>query len=64
MTRIERTVEALRTTPPTVYYNVPAGFALLTPRLERDRELAETFYSRLRFVFYAAAALAFTDDLP
>jgi feruloyl-CoA synthase len=53
----ERTIEALRQVPPTVYYNVPAGYALLTPRLEEDRDFAETFFSRLRFMFYAAAAL-------
>jgi feruloyl-CoA synthase len=53
----ERTVEALRAVRPTVYYNVPAGYALLTPRLEADRDLAEAFFSRLRFMFYAAAAL-------
>ena len=53
----ERTVDALRQIPPTVYYNVPAGFALLVPRLEEDREFAERFFSRVRFLFYAAAAL-------
>jgi feruloyl-CoA synthase len=53
----ERTVDALRQHQPTVYYNVPAGFALLAPRLEQDPELAERFFSRLRFMFYAAAAL-------
>jgi len=53
----EPTVEALRHTPPSVYYNVPAGFTLLAPRLEEDREFAEVFFSRLRFMFYAAAAL-------
>jgi feruloyl-CoA synthase len=53
----DRTVAALREHPPTVYYNVPAGYALLVPRLEADRELAERFLSRLRFMFYAAAAL-------
>lgn len=52
-----RTVSAIRDVRPTVYYNVPAGYALLTPRLESDRELAEAFFSRLRFMFYAAAAL-------
>jgi feruloyl-CoA synthase len=52
-----KTLEALREHSPTVYYNVPAGFALLTPELENDPELAAAFYSRLRFVFYAAAAL-------
>ena len=53
----ERTIAALREVPPTLYYNVPAGYALLTPRLESDPELARAFFSRLRFVFYAAAAL-------
>jgi feruloyl-CoA synthase len=53
----ERTIDALRRTPPTVYYNVPAGYALLAPRLEQDRDFAERFFSRLRFMFYAAAAL-------
>jgi len=52
-----RTIDALRSMPPTVYYNVPAGYALLAPRLEQDREFAATFFSRLRFMFYAAAAL-------
>src|SRR4051812_2196916 len=53
----DRTVAALREVAPTVYYNVPAGYALLAPRLEADRELAARFFSRLRFMFYAAAAL-------
>jgi feruloyl-CoA synthase len=43
--------------PPTLYFNVPAGYALLAPALENDAELAERFFSRLRFMFYAAAAL-------
>jgi feruloyl-CoA synthase len=53
----DRTVAALRDARPTVYYNVPAGYALLAPRLEADRAFAEAFFSRLRFMFYAAAAL-------
>jgi len=53
----DRTVKTLREIAPTAYYNVPAGYALLAPRLEADRELAATFFSRLRFMFYAAAAL-------
>jgi feruloyl-CoA synthase len=52
-----RTLAALRENPPTVYYNVPAGYALLVPELERDPDFAATFFSRLRFIFYAAAAL-------
>lgn len=53
----ERTIAALREVPPAVYYNVPAGYALLAPRLENDDEFAAAFFSRLRFMFYAAAAL-------
>jgi feruloyl-CoA synthase len=52
-----RTLEALTATPPTVYYNVPAGYALLAPQLEQDPDFARRFFSRLRFMFYAAAAL-------
>jgi feruloyl-CoA synthase len=52
-----KTLAALREHAPTVYYNVPAGYALLVPELEKDPEFAATFFSRLRFVFYAAAAL-------
>ena len=52
-----RTLAALRDVPPTLYFNVPAGYALLAPALENDADLAERFFSRLRFMFYAAAAL-------
>ncbi len=52
-----RTIAALKDIAPTVYFNVPAGFALLASALESDRELAHRFFSRLRFMFYAGAAL-------
>jgi feruloyl-CoA synthase len=52
-----RTLAALRDVPPTLYFNVPAGYALLAPALENDVALAERFFSRVRFMFYAAAAL-------
>jgi len=52
-----RTLAALRDVPPTLYFNVPAGYGLLAPALENDAALAERFFSRLRFMFYAAAAL-------
>ncbi len=52
-----RTLAALKAIAPTAYFNVPAGFALLAPALENDRALAERFFSRLRFMFYAGAAL-------
>jgi len=52
-----RTLAALKDVPPTLYFNVPVGYALLAPALENDPELAARFFSRLRFMFYAAAAL-------
>ncbi len=53
----DQSLGALRENQPTVYYNVPAGYALLVPQLESDPEFAGLFFSRLRFLFYAAAAL-------
>jgi feruloyl-CoA synthase len=52
-----RTIAALKDVPPTLYFNVPAGYALLAPALEQDAALAERFFSRLRYMFYAGAAL-------
>ena len=52
-----RTLAALEHVSPTLYFNVPAGYALLAPALENDPQLAERFFRRLRFMFYAAAAL-------
>jgi feruloyl-CoA synthase len=47
----------LREVPPTLYFNVPAGYAALVPRLEQDDDLRRAFFSRLQVMFYAAAAL-------
>jgi feruloyl-CoA synthase len=54
---IDASILNLKALPPTLYFNVPAGFAVLVPRLENDAELAKIFFSRLRVMFYAAAAL-------
>ena len=43
--------------PPTIYFNVPAGYAQLVPALEADAAFAARFFSRLRLMFNAAAAL-------
>src|SRR5215467_9868319 len=51
------TVRNLSEVSPTVYFNVPAGYAALLPHLERDEALARSFFARLRFIFYAGAAL-------
>jgi feruloyl-CoA synthase len=52
-----QTVANLTDVPPTVYFNVPAGYAQLVPALEADPAFAARFFSRLRVIFNAAAAL-------
>lgn len=54
---IERTVRNLPDVRPTLYFNVPAGYAALLPVLERDPAAARAFLDRLRLGFFAAAAL-------
>ena len=54
---VGETVRNLSEVSPTVYFNVPAGYAALLPYLERDEALARSFFARLRLIFYAAAAL-------
>jgi feruloyl-CoA synthase len=54
---LERTLHNLGDVSPTIYVNVPAGYAALVPALEQDAELAERFFARLRLGFFAAAAL-------
>ncbi|SDY01330.1 feruloyl-CoA synthase [Modestobacter sp. DSM 44400] len=54
---VERTVRNLADARPTVYLNVPAGYAALLPHLERGPAAARAFLSRLRLGFFAAAAL-------
>ncbi|MCC7286587.1 MAG: AMP-binding protein [Burkholderiaceae bacterium] len=53
--QIERTVENLRMVRPTVFFTVPATYQILLPFLERDEALAQTFFSRMRALFYAGA---------
>ncbi len=52
-----QTIANLADIPPTVYFNVPAGFAQLVPALEAQPDFASRFFSRLRLLFNAAAAL-------
>jgi feruloyl-CoA synthase len=52
-----QTVANLADVPPTIYFNVPAGYAQLVPALEADPDFAGRFFSRLRLIFNAAAAL-------
>src|SRR5580693_3808461 len=55
---IETTVRNLRDIAPTVYFNVPKGFEMLLPYLAAEPALRETFFSRLKIMFYAGAAMA------
>jgi feruloyl-CoA synthase len=54
---IEETVRNLADVSPTIYFNVPAGYAALLPFLERDEVLARSSFAKLRLIFYAGAAL-------
>jgi feruloyl-CoA synthase len=54
---IGRTVANLKEVSPTVYLNVPRGYALLLDQLETDAGLQQSFFARLDLLFYAAAAL-------
>jgi feruloyl-CoA synthase len=54
---IEATARNLAEVSPTIYFNVPAGYAALLPFLERDAALARSFFAKLRLIFYAGAAL-------
>lgn len=54
---IAQTVANLREVAPTIYYTVPRGLEMLVEEMRQDRELRERFFSRLRLIFPAGAAL-------
>jgi feruloyl-CoA synthase len=55
---LARTVANLREIAPTIYFNVPRGYEALIPYLRTEKELREKFFSRLKVLFYAGAALS------
>ncbi len=55
---VEQTVKNLAEVSPTIYFNVPAGYAMLLPYLEKDEALCRSFFKRLQLIFYAGAALS------
>ncbi len=55
---IDATVRNLRDIAPTIYFNVPKGFEMLLPHFAADPALRETFFSRLKVMFYAGASLS------
>jgi feruloyl-CoA synthase len=54
---VETTVKNLAEISPTMYFNVPRGYDLLLPYLEKDERLRRNFFRDLDVLFYAAAAL-------
>jgi feruloyl-CoA synthase len=54
---IDATARNLRDVAPTIYFNVPKGFEMLLPFLTAEPALREKFFSRLKILFYAGAAL-------
>ena len=54
---VGETVRNLTEISPTIYFNVPAGYTVLLPFLERDEAFARSFFAKLRLIFYAGAAL-------
>jgi len=61
---IEATVRNLREIAPTIYFNMPRGYDELLRHFRADAALRQNFFSRLKFMFYAGAALsqALWDD--
>ncbi len=55
---IEATVRNLRDVAPTWYFNVPKGYEALIPFLRADRALREKFFSNLKVLWFAGAALS------
>ncbi|WP_096700163.1 feruloyl-CoA synthase [Magnetospirillum sp. 15-1] len=54
---VEKTAANLKEVSPTLYFNVPRGFDMLIPLLEKDDALRENFFRDLKIIFYAGAAL-------
>jgi feruloyl-CoA synthase len=54
----DSTLKNLREVAPTFYFNVPLGYAMLVPELERDPALASHFFSRLGLLSFGGSALS------
>lgn len=54
---VEKTVENLTQVSPNIYCNVPRGFDMLVPLLERNEALRTSFFSKLKTIMYASASL-------
>src|SRR5262245_13003909 len=54
---VETSVRNLKEISPTLYFNVPRGFDLVLPFLEKDAALRASFFRDLEWMVYAGAAL-------
>ena len=63
--RFATTLRNLREIPCTAHFAVPRLYEMLMPHLRSDARLRQTFFSRLKLLFYAAAGLGqrFWDEL-
>ena len=55
--RFEESIENLKEITPAFYVNVPLGYAMLADALERDAELRERVFTKLRMVLYGGSGL-------
>lgn len=55
--RFGETIRNLKAVSPTYQNMVPAGWMLLAHELEKDRDLARTFFARVQLLQYGGAAL-------
>ncbi|MDO9337094.1 MAG: feruloyl-CoA synthase [Caulobacter sp.] len=56
--RFGETVRNLKEVSPTYHNMVPAGWGLFVTELERDEDLARTFFARVRVLQYGGASMA------
>jgi feruloyl-CoA synthase len=55
---VDETVRNPSEVPPSIYFNVPAGYAALLPHFERDEAFATNFFARLRLIVPASGSSA------
>ncbi|OTG81550.1 feruloyl-CoA synthase [Acinetobacter sp. ANC 4648] len=56
--KFDETIRNLKEISPTVYLNVPKGWEELTEALENDPVLRDSFFSNVKILFFAGAALS------
>lgn len=55
---VEHTVRNLKDVAPNWYFNVPKGYEALLPFLRNDTQLRQNFFSRMKVLWFAGAALS------